>query len=140
MQPSCPTNHGHSTATVNPVRSNLVKPGRFGLLFPELANFPWTTGSQTRDDEVARELAKAMHAATNAATPGTIPAGFTYFGQFVDHDITFDPTILPDGVALSDDPLLPARSAGYSSSFQRRALETPGPSAVGRVLAGKEAR
>ncbi|MBA3939956.1 MAG: catalase [Sphingopyxis sp.] len=55
-------------------------------------------------------------------------------------DITFDPTILPDGVALSDDPLLPARSAAYSSSFQRRALETPGPSAVGRVLAGKETR
>src|ERR671930_197740 len=23
----------------------------------------------------------------------TIPAGFTYFGQFVDHDITFDPTL-----------------------------------------------
>ena len=25
-------------------------------------------------------------------TPGTIPAGFTYLGQFIDHDITFDPT------------------------------------------------
>ena len=55
-------------------------------------------------------------------------------------DITFDPTILPDGVALSDDPLLPARSAAYSSSFQRRALEVPGPSAVGKTLAVKEAR
>ena len=55
-------------------------------------------------------------------------------------DITFDPTILPDGVALSDDPLLPARSAAYSSSFQRRALETPGPSAVGKTLAAKAAR
>lgn len=55
-------------------------------------------------------------------------------------DITFDPTIVPDGVALSDDPLLPARSAAYSSSFQRRALETPGPSAAGTALASKEAR
>ena len=55
-------------------------------------------------------------------------------------DITFDPTILPDGVALSDDPLPPARSAAYSSSFQRRALEVPGPSAVGKTLAAKEAR
>jgi hypothetical protein len=27
--------------------------------------------------------------------PG-IPAGYTYFGQFVNHDITFDPTPLPD--------------------------------------------
>jgi hypothetical protein len=25
-------------------------------------------------------------------TQGTIPAGFTYLGQFIDHDITFDPT------------------------------------------------
>lgn len=55
-------------------------------------------------------------------------------------DITFDPTILPDGVALSDDPLLPARSAAYSSSFQRRALEAPGASAVGKALAAKGAR
>ena len=26
----------------------------------------------------------------------TIPAGYTYFGQFIDHDITFDPTPLSD--------------------------------------------
>ncbi|MDQ5834895.1 MAG: peroxidase, partial [Actinomycetota bacterium] len=25
-----------------------------------------------------------------------IPAGFTYLGQFIDHDITFDPTPLPE--------------------------------------------
>lgn len=25
-----------------------------------------------------------------------IPAGFTYLGQFIDHDITFDPTPMPD--------------------------------------------
>lgn len=55
-------------------------------------------------------------------------------------DITFDPTILPDGVALSDDPLLAARSAAYSISLQRRAREAPGPSAVGKALAGTEAR
>ncbi len=36
----------------------------------------------------------------------------------------FDPTILPRGVAISDDPLLPARSAVYSASFRRRATET----------------
>ena len=49
-------------------------------------------------------------------------------------DITFDPTILPDGVALSDDPLLAARSAAYAASFRRRAIEAPGPSAVGKTL------
>ncbi len=26
----------------------------------------------------------------------TIPAGFTYLGQFIDHDITFDPTPMPE--------------------------------------------
>ena len=52
-------------------------------------------------------------------------------------DITFDPTILPDGIALSDDPLLAARSAAYASSFGRRAVEAPGPSAVGKTLSQK---
>lgn len=47
-------------------------------------------------------------------------------------DITFDPTLLPRGVGLSDDPLLSARAAGYAASFRRRALEEPGASAVGR--------
>jgi catalase len=51
-------------------------------------------------------------------------------------DITFDPTILPGGVSLSDDPLLSARSAAYSASFRRRATENPGTSAVGKTLNG----
>lgn len=51
-------------------------------------------------------------------------------------DITFDPTLLPAGVGLSDDPLLGARAAGYAASFRRRALETPGASAVGRDQQG----
>jgi catalase len=45
-------------------------------------------------------------------------------------DINFDPTILPDGVALSDDPLLSARSAAYSVSFTRREGERKEPSAI----------
>jgi catalase len=50
-------------------------------------------------------------------------------------DLNFDPTILPAGVAVSDDPLLAARSKAYSSSFTRRAHEGPHPSAVGQDLA-----
>jgi catalase len=38
-------------------------------------------------------------------------------------DINFDPLVLPDGIAPSDDPLLSARSAVYSQSFTRRAGE-----------------
>jgi catalase len=45
-------------------------------------------------------------------------------------DYNFDPMILPKGVEVSDDPLLPFRSAGYSASFRRRAIEGPRPDAI----------
>lgn len=38
-------------------------------------------------------------------------------------DINFDPLILPSGMAASDDPILAARSAVYSHSFNRRERE-----------------
>jgi catalase len=45
-------------------------------------------------------------------------------------DYNYDPLVLPKGVAASDDPLLPARSAAYSASFRRRAAEGPKPDAI----------
>ena len=45
-------------------------------------------------------------------------------------EINFDPLVLPDGIAGSDDPLLSARSASYSQSFTRRETERKDPSAV----------
>src|SRR5207247_11265971 len=45
-------------------------------------------------------------------------------------DINFDPLVLPAGIAPSDDPLLSARSAGYSQSFTRREGEAKQPSAI----------
>jgi catalase len=45
-------------------------------------------------------------------------------------DINFDPLVLPDGIARSDDPLLTARSAVYARSFTRRATEPKQPSSV----------
>lgn len=38
-------------------------------------------------------------------------------------DLNFDPLILPNGIAGSDDPILHARSAAYSVSFNRRERE-----------------
>ncbi|MGH8083525.1 MAG: catalase family peroxidase [Lysobacter sp.] len=38
-------------------------------------------------------------------------------------DINYDPLILPGGIAASDDPLLPARSAAYADSYRRRTAE-----------------
>lgn len=50
-------------------------------------------------------------------------------------DVTFDPLILPDGIAPSDDPILSARSAAYAQSFRRRAGE-PAPVSAVRLPAG----
>ena len=52
-------------------------------------------------------------------------------------DINFDPLILPNGIAASDDPLLSARSAVYSQSFTRRESERKEPSAVSAAETGK---
>ena len=38
-------------------------------------------------------------------------------------DINFDPTILPDGIKVSDDPFPAARSAAYAKSFDARTAE-----------------
>lgn len=38
-------------------------------------------------------------------------------------DINYDPLVLPDGIQASDDPLLPARSAAYATSYLRRTSE-----------------
>jgi catalase len=45
-------------------------------------------------------------------------------------DINFDPLVLPAGMAASDDPILPARSAVYARSFTRREGEPKSPSAI----------
>lgn len=38
-------------------------------------------------------------------------------------DINYDPTVLPEGIAPSADPLLAARSAAYADSYLRRTAE-----------------
>jgi len=45
-------------------------------------------------------------------------------------DVNYDPLVLPEGIAPSDDPLLSARSATYSNSYTRRAAEAKPPSEV----------
>ncbi|MEM6676464.1 MAG: heme peroxidase family protein [Pseudomonadota bacterium] len=65
-------------------------PGKFGRMFPDLPPL------RVPDDPLF-ELAQAMTDDPNQAPSGdnpAIPAGFTYLGQFVDHDITLDLTPL----------------------------------------------
>ncbi len=70
------------------VANNFLGPKRFGKLFPELAPF-------RPPDDALRRLGRAMKESASeepGADDSEIPAGFTYLGQFVDHDITFDQT------------------------------------------------
>jgi hypothetical protein len=59
-------------------------------------------------DGARRKLAQAMTAGGGGF--GTIPAGFTYLGQFVDHDLTFDKTNVMLGENVSPIQLIQARS------------------------------
>jgi hypothetical protein len=71
-----------------------ISEGRFGRMFRRLPPLP------PLPDEVLQQLAESMREPTAPSTwDGTvqdfdnpdIPAGFTYLGQFIDHDVTFDP-------------------------------------------------
>ena len=58
--------------------------GRFGRMFRNLASF-------TPSEEALSGLAARMVEADGQDLDSGIPAGYTYLGQFIDHDITFDP-------------------------------------------------
>lgn len=85
---------GHGRAGRHPTRQFLDTlsghddPGMFGRMFP-------TLDPLAVDDGPLKELAAAMKDPDPASATGNnadIPAGFTYLGQFVDHDITLDLT------------------------------------------------
>jgi hypothetical protein len=96
------TKHGGGVRGADVSRRSSLFEGRFGRMFRELppADF---------DRAALLKLGQAMTADPElvdgkpAAAPETaerlqddeenagIPAGYTYFGQFVDHDVTFDP-------------------------------------------------
>jgi Animal haem peroxidase len=80
--------------------------GRFGRLFRSLP--PATFGSNEAENmENLSALGTAMSATFDPPTDGKdpeesgIPALYTYLGQFVDHDITFDPA---SSLQMQDDP------------------------------------
>lgn len=76
---------------------------RFSRMFAELPAF-------TPPDDGLIALGKAMEDAPNFKDHPDLPSGFTYFGQFLDHDITFDKTNgLPSG-QLSLDEIIQGRS------------------------------
>lgn len=83
--------------------SRYSREGRFGRLFPNLpalgADLPGF-GDLGVLQQALRELGKKSGVMdgsgtgpeTNPDSTSGLPAGFTFLGQFIDHDITFDPT------------------------------------------------
>lgn len=98
------TRSGHGIAGRHPTRMFLDSlsghddPGMFGRMFPELR-------PNAAPDVALRELAAAMKDA-NPADPASdnpnVTAGFTYLGQFIDHDLTLDLTSIGE---KARDPL-----------------------------------
>lgn len=88
--------HGHTVRGLDRAMRSRLLAGRFGLLFRALP--PASFGAT--EEKVHANLTKlgaAMSAAFDGPKDGRddeesgIPALYTYFGQFVDHDLTFDP-------------------------------------------------
>ena len=85
--------HGFDTRGSFVPAGILVPEGRFGRLFPNL------DGRTATGDALADPMGAAGGPMDAGATAGdeshdstTIPAGFTFLAQFLDHDLDFDPT------------------------------------------------
>ena len=91
-------------------RSPFYDRGRFGRLFPSLPPFAADTrrvrqalaelGAKGGLMDASRPNPDGTPGARNIDNP-TITAGFTFLGQFLDHDMTFDPT---SSLARRQDP------------------------------------
>ena len=70
--------------------------GRFGRMFdlPPALKLSDPALIQIAQAMIKKDPGKPISEAEPVDENPTIPAGYTYFGQFVDHDITFDPTPL----------------------------------------------
>jgi Animal haem peroxidase len=79
----------------------VVPPFRFSRMGPKGTN-------RQLSEAIRRKVGNAM--ARGGGRASRIPAGFTYLGQFIDHDLTFDKTSVMLGVNVSPTHLLQARS------------------------------
>lgn len=111
------TDDSGKPVTLRPSTVAELRKFRFSRLGPK--------GAPT-DTSLQESLATAMTAdgdQPDSASPG-IPAGFTYLGQFVDHDLTMDRT----AVALGDDVSVNELLQGRSPALDLDSLYGRGPS------------
>jgi hypothetical protein len=92
---------GGRERTLSTAAETVVPPFRFSRMGPK------GTGRQV-GDPIRVKTGNAMAAGGGGASQ--IPAGFTYLGQFIDHDLTFDKTKVMLGQNVSPTQLLQARS------------------------------
>jgi hypothetical protein len=96
---------GRELATATPDRNGAsltaAPPFRFSRMGPK--------GRKALPRPLRAKVAKAMTAG-GGQTGGSIPSGYTYLGQFVDHDLTFDRTNVTLGTNVSPADLLQGRS------------------------------
>ncbi|MBI1223950.1 MAG: peroxidase [Bacteroidetes bacterium] len=83
----------HHTNSVSQVSRSKLTQGFFGRMFRCLP--PYDPPGATEQAKIAslQSIANTMleTGISGNFDNGSIPAGYTYFGQFIDHDITFDP-------------------------------------------------
>lgn len=78
--------HGTSTRGIETVPQGPFYEGRFGRMFGKIPTFQ-------QDETELRDLGAAMvESGEGDLDNPDIPSGYTYVGQFIDHDITFDPS------------------------------------------------
>jgi Animal haem peroxidase len=81
--------HGFTARGSNVPDGILAPEGRFGRLFPTLSPRAPTGEKLT---ETMGAVGGPMDAGTASNLSTTLPAGFTFLAQFLDHDLDFDPT------------------------------------------------
>jgi hypothetical protein len=92
---------GGRERTLAPALEAAAPPFRFSRMGPR--------GTKRQlGDAILRKVGNAM--AVGGGGASGVPAGFTYLGQFVDHDLTFDRTSVMLGDRVSPSDLLQARS------------------------------
>lgn len=92
---------GGRTRTLATTTEAATAPFRFSRMGPG-------GGGRQLPEATRKKVADAM--ASGGGGASRIPAGYTYLGQFVDHDLTFDKTKVMFGANVSATALLQARS------------------------------